>query len=556
MSAHADPPEAFPDGLPGTSPATRRQFLRRVGAGSLAVAVGGMASEFLAATGAQGATAAAGKTLADLTLSFSNAAPTFDIATSFVGNISTMMLITQEPLVTYDNRLRLIPHLAAGWTQPRPSEYVFKLRPGVKFWDGTPLTADDVVYSFSRLLDPKFGSPLAGIFSNMKSVAVAGANAVSFQLATPDETFPYNLSLAGIVKRSVAEPLGRRYATPGSKIVGTGPFKITSYDSPQAVTLERFDGYWGTKPAIEKVSISVIPDETTRQLAMRSGSTIMCYDVSVDQIPAWLQVPHVAVPVAPGLETAYLSFDLSQKPWNDIHVRRAFAYAWNPQLVKAVMGTASTPATSIIPPGMWGNVLSASQVTALYARIAKYPFSLAKAAAELKASSSPKGFSASIAIPNTDPQLEKAALSLSQNLKSIGVKLNVTVEPQGAWLAYQNKHKNLGLQVQDHGPDFADPIDYFQSFYYSKQAVPNGQNTANYRSAAFDRLLAQQRGERNKQVRGRQLSQMLLLATNSLAYLPFWWTGFAISYRADKMRYTNLTSLCYLQTWPDHITAV
>lgn len=545
------------DAATGDAGHTRREFVRRVGAGSLALSVAGLTSELFTVVGAKAGSLESTALLNELTISFSGSAPTLDIASSFVGNISSLMLIIHEPLVTYDSTLKVAPHLAQSWTQPRSNEYRFKLRPGVKFWDGSALTVDDVVYSFARILDPKFGSTLKGTLDNLKAVKAVDRTTVSFELKTADQTFPYLLTLVGVVKRALAEPLGRKYAAPGSTFLGTGPFKVVRYESPQAVQLERFSGYWGKKPEIAKMSVSTIPDEVTRQLAMRSGQTIMSFDVHPDQ-GGWKDIPNVAVPVAAiHLETAFMAFDLSQPPFGgDPHLRRAFRHAWNPQFVKTVLGTVSQPATAVIPPGLWSNVLTAPQIKALYAKVEKYPFDLGRARSELRQSRVPDGLTVRLVVPNVFADLQKAALNLQENLKQIGVRLDVDVQPRIAWEAYKNAHKNLIFQVTKHGPTYFDPQAFLQTFFQSNQAIPYGRNLANYHSWRFDKIFDQQRGTKDPKKRAALLSQLMIMSANSNAYLPLYWSGFAIAYRKDRMRYNKpVQPIIYLQRWPEFISA-
>ncbi len=281
----------------------------------------------------------------------------------------------------------------------------------------------------------------------------------------------------------------------------------------------------------------------------------MCYDVSLSQTRQWSTVPKVTVPVAPGLEVSCLSFDLSQSPWNDIHVRRAVAYAWNDQFVKTVLGSSAEPAGAVVPPAMWSNLLDDSAVKSLYATLPDLSFNLDHAKAELAQSSMPNGFSTHISVPTSKPNLQKAALSLSENLAKIGIKLSVKQEVDQAWSAYQSAHQNLGLQLHSTGPDYPDPADYFGILMLGKNASKNNLNLANYQNAQFDALFAKQAGEPDKATRARYLSEMLTMVSNDVAYLPLWWSGFAIAYRSDQMAYHHLTSLCYLQSWTSNITA-
>lgn len=553
----------------------RRQFLSRVGLGGTVLAVGGGLTGLLAACGtandkpqtSSGTTPVAGSSgaggqssagrIGTLTVSFSTAPPTLDIATALVGNVATMMLVIHEPLVTYDNDLVLIPWLASKWDQSKPNEYTFTLRDGVKFSDGSALTADDVVYSIKRHTDKSFPSQLAGYFSTVTDVTGSGQQ-VTITLKDPDETFPYVLSLAGIVKESIAKPLGAKYAEPGTAVVGTGAYTVTSFTANQGIELAANPKYWGTAPKVDAVSVKIIPDESARQLAMRSGDTMMSYDVSLSQVKQWKAVDHVDVPVAPGLESSMLAFDLSQAPWDDLHVRKAVCHCWDPQFVTAVMGDAASPAVPVsapVPPGMWANAMAQADTEKFYAGLPVLAFDLEAAKAELAQSAHAGGFSATIAVPNTSPNLQKAALSLADNLGKIGIKLDVQQQPQQTWKAYQQAHQKLGLQLTSVGPDYPDPANYYGNLFLSANATPNNNNLSNYKNPEFDKLVAQQAGEQDKAKRTQLLQQLLTMLVQDVPVLTLWWSGFAVAYRSDLMRYSKLTSLCYLQPWLTNVSA-
>lgn len=584
------------DNTPPPQRISRRTALERFGLGGLAIAVtGGLGSLLAACSGgtaapsssgsgtaggagtsgagsASGAASASGTAsgtgsgtatspgpaptnapLANLSVSFSSDLPSLDIATAFVGNVSTMCLLVHEQLVTYDNELKLVGALASKWSQPKNTQWLFTLRKGVTFWNGKPLTVDDVVYSLKRNLDPNFGSQEAAYFSNVDTIDASGDDGVLITLKKPDETFPYILTLFGIVNKAIAEPLGNKYAQPGGTIMGTGPYQVTSFVAKKGIELKRYENYWGPKPVPDTISAKIIPDETSRQLAMRSGDAIMCYDVSSSLVKQWTQIPNVEVPAGLGLETTNLSFDLTQKPWDDIHIRRAFAHCWDPQFVQAVLAKGSSAATSFVPKGMWASLLDDAATNALYAKLPTYGFDLNAAKAELAKSSQPKGFTAELKVSSASPSHLKAGLSLAENLAKIGVTLTVTQQDDSAWQTYLNAHKDLGLQIKGTGPDYPDPTDYFAMFT-TAQASANGTNLANYKDPEFDKIFQEQLGELDKAKRIGDLEKLLTMFADAMPVLPLWWSGFAIAYRKDKMTYSHLTSMCYLQSWTANVT--
>jgi peptide/nickel transport system substrate-binding protein len=323
---------------------------------------------------------------------------------------------------------------------------------------------------------------------------------------------------------------------------------VTSFRAAEGIRLERNEGYWGRKPSIMAVECPFMPEATSRQLAARSGEIDGTFDIPPEQAVQWQQIGQMDVNFAPGMIVTFLSFDLSQEPWNDIHVRRAFAHALDrPGLVKALLRGYGQAANSVVPPAQWSGLLSPAATRRLYSQLKTYPFSLEKAKQELAQSSVPDGFSASVIFPATNQTLGKALLTLAQNLKRLNIELEVKETPSDVWLAKVYSHKDLGLIAVNFLPDYPDPTNYLLAAYPSDQAKPNGFNCANFRNARVDRLLRDQtRAEPAR--RARMLAEVLKISQVELPYLPIYWVDTAMAVNR-KFKYRGFTSVYYYQQW-------
>ncbi len=215
----------------------------------------------------------------------------------------------------------------------------------MKFWDGTPMTTDDVAFSLGRHIDPKVGSQIGAYFANVGAFTVTGKNEVTAHLKRADPLVANALPFAPILSKAFVEKVGKALGTPGStvNIMGTGPFKVTAFPSSTAATIERNDNYWGQKPVVQKCTFTCIADPQTLLLAMQSGQVSGTFNVPVQQAADWQKISTVRTYSAPGMFVSFLSFDMSQPPYNDIHVRRAIAYAANRAgYVKAFLVPAAT----------------------------------------------------------------------------------------------------------------------------------------------------------------------------------------------------------------------
>jgi peptide/nickel transport system substrate-binding protein len=477
-----------------------------------------------------------------------------DIATAFEGHSMDVQRCGLEGLLAATDQLGLAPLLATSYKyDPANLNYVFQIRQGVKFWDGTPMTIDDVVFSLNRHIDPKVSSQIGAYFGNVDSFIKTGASELTIKLKRPDPDVANSLVFAPILAKAFVEKIGSKLGSPGSglRIMGTGPYEISAFPSSTSATVERFEGYWGTKPAVQKCTFTCIPNAQTLQLAAQSGQIDGTFDVQVQQADDWKKISTLRTYSAPGMLMFYLSFDVSRPPWNDIHLRKAVAYATNSAgYVKAFLGGNGTPASCVVPPQQWGPVLPQDQVSKLYATLPSYPYSVANAKKELAQSAYPNGFTANtLLIPSSAPAYVNAMESLSLTLKQIGINLPVQQVATNAWLANLYKHSDsIGIVGSEFGPDYADPADYINILYPSANAVKNNFNTANFKDPTVDKLLQQATSSASNAERAKYLFQVLKISQEQLPYLALWWQNDVMAIQT-KYVYDNFNGLYYNEAW-------
>lgn len=538
---------------------SRREVLRRLGIGGAAVAL----PTLLAACGGspkpKGTASASGDAggrgtdaeIDHVTWALTHAVPALDVATSFGAPTIAALSLGLEGLVGVDDDLRLTPQLAEKWSNPDPLRYVYQLRSGVTFWDGTPLTADDVVSSLRRHIDPAVTSQLGTYYTNVASIKKTGASEVTVRMKRPDPLFQYIPVLSYITPKALNEKLGKRLGVAGAKIntMGTGAFRITKFGPDTGLSLERYDGYWGDKPRVRTATVKVISNARTLLLARRAGEIDGTFELAAEQAKDWRRLRDTAVEQAPGMRSIFLSFDLSQEPWNDIHVRRAVVLASDRGgFVNAFLGGMGRAATSIVPPEMWANLAKQPEVDRIYSGLRKYPFDVAAAQRELAQSAHPKGFSADIVFPDNEPAIGRALVSLSESLKPLGIRLRVRETTSAKWIGTIYAHKDLGLQVLPLSPAYVDPVNYLVATLPSEKAAPNGLNIANFKNERVDRLLREQGKVTDPQQRAAAIAEILTIIGDELPYLPLWWQGSSMAV-ADRYTYEGFNSLYYMQNW-------
>lgn len=267
-----------------------------------------------------------------------------------------------DGLVTRKPDGKVVPELAESWTQPNACTYVFKLRHGPRFHNGDPVTADDVVFTFERILNP-FGvhgspSPRRDLLGPLERVEVAGTDEVRFTLATPFPMFLQALVHFQIVNKSHLQRYGDRAF---SRPVGTGPFQYAGGTLATEIVMERFDAYYGGSPelppaapsTLEKVIFRPIPDDQKRAELLIRGVVHIVQGVMPRGIERLETHPGIRVLAVEGTRSYQLELNNGRPPFNDIRVRKAVSLAidWPAILKEVYRGFGRTLATCFLPNG-------------------------------------------------------------------------------------------------------------------------------------------------------------------------------------------------------------
>jgi peptide/nickel transport system substrate-binding protein len=465
-------------------------------------------------------------------------------------NIGTGMVVSlaQEGLVAFGDDLTVVPALAESWEIADPTTYVYHLRDGLMFHDGSPVTADDIVFSMLLQVDPEAGSQLGQFYRSVDTIQATDPKTVTVKLQHPDALFQYTpANLAGFVfPKAFYEQHPEDIGTPSVLIPGTGPFRITEYVPNESVTLERFEDYWGPKPAVKKVIIKFIPDQQTRLLALQSGDLDGEFDVNLAVIEQYENAPGINVITTPGLGFLMFTLNVNAPPWNDIHVRRAIAHCIDKEgLVQAVLHAKGEPLDAINPPRMWAGVLEEDQVRSFYATLPKYDYDLDKARQELAQSAYPEGFDWVFDQSDNPAQL-LGSQSLAENLSKIGIR--VTLNVRDDWFDDLISHKGLGLEVQGYNPDFADPSAYPFLFLHSVNSHQDGSNTSEYRNPQVDALIDKSLQSTDPAVRAEAIQGALTTVANDLPVLPVFTAQTAVAL-SDKFEFKGFNAFWYNIPW-------
>lgn len=348
----------------------------------------------------------------------------------------TVATLVQESLLSVSPAGELGPGLATHWHQPGPKTYVYTLRRGVRFSDGTPLTADDVVASVEEIRDPRNGNALAYAFAGVRGVQATGEHEVTFRLKAPDGAFAWNTSPGGLLvsSRAFLTRNRGRVGTGRTLLLGSGPYRVREFAADDHVLLERNDHWWGERPPLRSLRLSFVPDAGTRLVAMKTGAIDGALALASDEARTWEQDAEVTY--TGDRSVVSLAFDTARAPFDDPHVRRALAHAADREgMVAGILHGKAEVASALPSRDLWGALMPARDVRSAYGAISIPGYDLDAARAELAKSSVPDGFTTELHYPASGPQLGKAALALAGSLKKIGITLRVKEITLEQWVA-------------------------------------------------------------------------------------------------------------------------
>ncbi|QYH35240.1 ABC transporter substrate-binding protein [Salinibacterium sp. M195] len=458
--------------------------------------------------------------------------------------------IAQEGLVSIDADGALQPGLAESWEQPDDVTYVYELREDAMFQDGTPVTADDVVFSLEQARDETSSPGLSYYLGGVDTVEKTGDLEVTVTLSAPDAAFAANMSTGGaafITSQKFWEENNGEVGTSSALLLGSGPYKVTEFVPDSHVNFERVDTWWGDLPEVKNINVKFIPDEGTRLLAAQSGDIDVAFNVPLAQSTQWEDLDNMRVDYVNDLSYVGMYFNTALEPFTDPKVREAFAHSVDrTTIVDKLLRGHGEVATAIATPESLGSVYSADDARDLLASIPQYDFDLDAAAAALAASDHPDGFETDMLFPSTGPQLGTAAQSLAENLSKIGVTLNVREVPIEEWLASLEQDSSYGVGLMWYFSTLGDPAEV--STY-----MLGDYNISNYENPEVLSLFARVGAETDPAARIDLLIEAETLQAEDVISVPLWWGQSATAF-SKNIDMSSYSSFAFISSWPTLLT--
>jgi len=469
---------------------TRRKLLATGAKGSAAIALGPLLapSGALADTTRRIAATAASAPKKGGTLIFARStAPTqIDPANSIIaGDIYTLDKVF-EPLYITSAAGKLTPWLATGYTtNASQTVWTFHLRPGVRFNDGTPLTAADVVWSINRERANTDG-PLSFLDYAIKSIKADGSSAVVFTLSTPWAPFLSDISVfanAILPAKFAGKSEKAFWANP----IGTGPWTLPSWAPDSNITLKPNPHYWQPgKPYLDSVQINYVSNQNQQILQLTGGQAQIIDNVPPSNVAALKKNSNVVLSLFPSWQTDILVFNEQLPQFKDRNVRRAIAQAINTNtLVEAASFGTAKPGRGLFPPSL---EYADQDAPAL-------PYSLSAAKADLAKSAYPHGFDTKLLISGGVEKWSEFAQIIQAALKPLNINVSITSLDHAAYETTFQKY-DYDMFIDYAINDISD-IDEMASFNLDYKNGGSKSYWSSYNNPTVSKLVEQAEGEFN-----------------------------------------------------------
>lgn len=413
------------------------------------------------------------------------------VATAF----STFVVTGQvyEGLLDIDASLKVRPLLASRYTKSADGlRYVFTLRPGVRFHNGDPLSAQDVVFSMDRVKDPKTASPLASRLSSVSDIKATGPLEITFVLSKPFAPFLSEVATISIVSKKYVEGGGNLQRS----AVGTGPFAFKQWVPDTFLELSKNTAYWvKAQPYLDSLKFNIVPDASTRQIGLQSGTYQFLPNIDASVAATLKTAPGVQLLKSQDLAYSLMGVNVSRKPFNDPRVREALNYAINrPELVQGVYFGDAVPAGPL-PPALRTYATPVSNFPC-------YATNAAKARDLLKQAGYPNGVDFSILTFSTIKTVADSAQVLQAQLAKAGFRARVDVQEFGSFV--QNwRNSNFDAFVSLNGGS-VDPDGHL----YRGLISGGSTNVFKFADSAVDKLLEEGRNATSTGSRVRTYAQL------------------------------------------------
>lgn len=426
-----------------------------------------------------------------------------------------------DTLVEPDENLEMRPALAESWTvSPDQLTWTFRLRDGVTWHDGSPFTADDVVYSYRRIIDEKLSN--VDKFSAVNDVTAPDPSTVVVRVKEPTPNLLTNLG--GFKGMAVVSRRNVESGEIATRPMGTGPFSFASQRSGDSITLTANPNYWGGAPKIPGVTYRFISEPSTALSALQAGEVDWTDSIPAQRVEQLRNDDSIHLAVTPSNDYWYFALNQARAPWNDVRVRRAIAYA----IDRDAIVQATSYGTAV------ANQLAIPEGNPWYVRYDQYRYDLDEAK-RLLDESGVRPTALDMLVTSEYPETVTAAQVVADNLAPLGISVNIRTVDMATWLDEQNTGNFDMLMMGWLGN--IDPDD----FYYAQHHTGGSNNAQKFSDPEVDRLLDAGRVETARDARADDYAKAAVQIADQVSYIYLYnpsviqgWTPDLTGYEARR----------------------
>ena len=376
-----------------------------------------------------------------------------------------------------DGNSKIVPSLAESWDISDDGlEYTFHLRQGVKFHNGNDFTAEDVAYTFHRMLTVEGGvntefidqikgadELLAGETDTLEGVEVVDDYTIKVTLKEPFAGFLASISSPGvsIYDSEATEAAGDQFGMDPAVTVGTGPFEFSSWSFNNQLVLIRNEDYWKGASGLPGVVIKIIPDTETQSMMFESGELdILDLDYAADSVDRFTETYPDQIVQGPRVGIVYFTMNFNKEPFQDVRVRKAVQMSIDRQaILDALYGGRGQVEQGIFPHGLIGFNPDQEEI--------KYDPEAAKAL--LAEAGYADGFDMEIAADSSASDTMTMALEIvSDQLAEVGIRAEIKNYDESTWLETR-KSGELGSFMSTWSADYNDPDNFIYTFFGNEE---------------------------------------------------------------------------------------
>lgn len=402
-----------------------------------------------------------------------------------------------EAQTNSDGSSQLVAGLAEDWDISEDGlTYTFYLRKDVKFHNGEEFKADDVVYTFERMLKPETNAlnqdfitaikgsleMMDGKADKLSGIEVIDEYTIKVTLEAPFAPFLANLATPGvsIYNRKFTEEAGDQFGLMPEKTCGTGPFKLSKWELNSETQIDAFDGYWKGRPKLDGINWKTIKDADTQRMMFENGEadefdcdmapTQIPYFANSEKYKGWLKIGN-------RVGIYYYSINANIKPFDDVRIRKAYQMSLDKQqLLDILYDGRGTVQSGIMPPGLIGHNPELPEI--------EYNPERAK---ELMAEAGyPDGFEMDICMVTDNPHTLRQNEMVQAMLDKVGIKANIVQMDEASWYGIRAEGK-LGSYTTSWSADFNDPDNFFYTFFAPQNTIKRSFNYSN--EEAIDKVV-------------------------------------------------------------------